>query len=262
VGKGERFIMEYRGIIEKLNTNNKDIVEHWMRIRVYLLKIQATLYRTGFDDLFEKSSLNKGFISINDFFNSNKIVNVLSSQEIDNINLYDFLFNIEFYTNLMYVLSKKTIPNTDFSNMMNNYKNIAARAVEAFGYIFEYQNDFFTIVKKSSIELTNKESNELEIDFYKYSNYESLDYKRDCLRKLSNLLEPYSKNRTLQKKHKHLFSYIFEIFNKYKIRHENNEQIMLEDEQYFYLYNLAFNIAISLYDFLNKNQLETNEVKK
>jgi hypothetical protein len=37
---------------------------------------------------------------------------------------------------------------------------------------------------------------------------------------------------------------------------------MLEDEQYFYLYNLAFNIAISLYDFLNKNQLETNEVKK
>lgn len=244
--------MEYDGIKKIVQSVVENTAAYSGRIQRLLLSITDE-HNYVWDDLFIKSKLNTGFSSLEDFFHTIRVADVRHS--ISSIE-YQLLVNIELYSTL--VSCNIDYLSTRYSKeYIVIFIKVVKNACSFLGYeiIFEETEGGgyeVKIVKNNHLVTDDAESTKLIHSYYNYSKIDDISFKRDCLKDLSNKLEPFrNKNHHL----KQVESFVFKIFNEYNVRHNNNKDSkkhnpeidLFSEKDFIDIYDIAFNSAVSLY---------------
>lgn len=158
------------------------------------------------------------------------------------INYLDWINNDEFL--------KKNIDTKLLTKKINKVINLINYILEKLNYTTRKGDEHIYIIKRDenldSILSVVKEKNlrETLLSFYDFRIQNNVDEKSLILKKIGDYLEP--KRKEFNSYNKTLTECIFNLLNKLKIRHFDNHQKELSDEEYLIWYDKLFKMMIHL----------------
>jgi hypothetical protein len=243
--------MEYDGIKKIVESVSENTLAFSNRLSSLLSLITKELLGV-WNQFFVKSKLNTGFSSLDDFFNTIRVYDLRQGSFSDK---YYLLVNIELYTTLL-LCNIEYLSINYRREYLDLFIKVVKNACSYLGYeiIFEGTTGEYVvkIVKNNNLVTNDKESTEIIHSYYNYSKVDDISFKRECLKDLSNKLEPFRNNNPHLKQAE---SFVFKIFNNYNIRHNNNKESSnynpdldtFTEKDYIAIYDVTFNSAISLF---------------
>lgn len=281
--------MQYRSIFgKKPKKENKK--EFCQRIVEFLNHIEyvsnGKIYINGFymlNDMFRFSSLNNGYVDIDDLLNESD-VSFKNIFDLCNSNNYEIteeeiLINIDIIVNCLFNFKDST--NRHFYNKEQAFEIviIIEKAIKeyllGYGYILKYDEEkgqFFIVDNDIAINLDEINDMKLKSDiisYYDYKNADDLEEKKKIIISLINKLE--SKKNDISKVMGSKIADMFSNYaNNFNLRHNNvdenykkyyNKQIAnMKEEEILKWWNYIFSFMINIYLNINKlNDININD---